>query len=65
MIKIEVTKEMRKQIDYSHREYIEQTSVRELEEKFKRIRTKKRELFMKLFGDTPKKRKASIINFCL
>ncbi|MBU5255257.1 hypothetical protein [Tissierella praeacuta] len=65
MIKIEVTKEMRKQINDSHREYIEQTSVLKLEEKFKRIRTKKRELFKKLFGDTPKKRKASIINFCL
>ncbi|HAZ36593.1 MAG TPA: hypothetical protein DDW58_03350 [Clostridiaceae bacterium] len=65
MIKIEVTKEMRKQINDIHREYIEQTSVLKLEEKIKKIRTKKRELFKKLFGDNTKKRKTSIINYCL
>lgn len=65
MIKIEVTKEMRKQINNSHREYIEQTSVLRLEEKFKGIRTKKRELFKQLFGDTESKRETSIINYNL
>lgn len=36
-----------------------------LEEKIKRIRTKKRELFKKLFGNDPKEWKTSITNFCL
>ncbi len=65
MIKIEVTKEKRKEINDNHKAYIEQTSVLKLEERFKKIRTKKRELFKKLFGDTESKRKISIIDFCL
>lgn len=66
MIKINVTKEMKKQIESNHRQYIEQTSVIKLESKIGAIREVKRcELLKKLFGDTPQKRKASIINFCL
>lgn len=65
MIKIEVTKEKRKEINDNHKAYIEQTSVLKLEERFKKIRTKKRELFKKLFGDTESRRKISIIDFCL
>ena len=64
MIKIEVSKETRKQINSIHEEYIEQTSVIKL--KRKRIRLpKKREFFKKLFGDTLEKRKSSMIKFCL
>lgn len=65
MIKIEVTEEIRKQIKNIHTEYIEQICLPKLEERFKKIRTKKRELFKKLFGDTDSKRKESIIDFCL
>lgn len=65
MIKLEVTEEMREKINNNHRDYIEQTSVIKLEERFKRIKTKKRDLFKQLFGNSAEKRKASIINFCL
>lgn len=65
MIKIEATEEMRKEINDNHREYIEQTSVKKLEERVKKTRTEKRELLKKLFGDDIKKRKTSIINYCL
>lgn len=36
MIKIEVTKEKRKEINDNHKAYIEQTSVLKLEERFKK-----------------------------
>lgn len=66
MVKIEVSAATRKQINDSHREYIEQTSLSKLEETIKtRRRTKKYKLFMKLFGNTPEERKASLVNYCL
>lgn len=65
MIKIEVTEEVRKEINDNHKEYIEQTSIKKLEDMVRRTRTKKRELLKKLFGDTTEQRKISIIKYCL
>lgn len=66
MVKIEVSTATRKQINYSHREYIEQTSLPKLEAMINGKRmSKKRKLLMSLFGNTPEKRKASLVNYCL
>lgn len=66
MVKIEVSEATRKQINDSHREYIEQTSLPKLEAKINgKNMTKKRKLLMSLFGNTPEKRKASLVNYCL
>lgn len=66
MVKIEVSKATRKQINDRHREYMEQTSLPKLEVTIngKRI-TKKRKLLMSLFGNTPETRKASLVSYCL
>lgn len=66
MIKIQVTKKVRNQINANHRKYIELTSVSRLEEEIKRIRlSEKREFFERLFGNTPESRKDSIIHYCV
>lgn len=66
MVKIEVSTATRKQINDSHREYMEQTSLQKLEATINGKRmTKKRKLLMSLFGNTPEKRKASLVSYCL
>lgn len=66
MVKIEVSTATRKQINDRHRQYIEHVSLPKLEAAIKGKRmTKKRKLLMSLFGYTPEKRKASLINYCL
>lgn len=66
MVKIEVSAATRKQINDSHREYIEQTSLPKLEAKIDgKNMTKKRKFLMSLFGNTPEKRKVSLVNYCL
>ncbi|WP_123054472.1 hypothetical protein [Clostridium sp. JN-1] len=66
MVKIEVSATTRKQINDNHREYIEQESLPKLEAKIKEKKMiKKRKFLMSLFGDTPEKRKDSLVNYCL
>jgi len=66
MVSIEVSTATRKQINDSHREYMEQTSSPKLESTIKGERlTKKCKLLMSLFGNTPEERKASLVNYCL
>lgn len=66
MVKIKVSTATRQQINDNHREYVEQASLPKLEAIIKGKRmTKKRKLLIKLFGDTPEKRKASLEYYCL
>lgn len=66
MIKIDVKHEIRKNINFSHSDFIKLTSVNKLESKLKHIRTaKKREFLEKLFGTTSKEREICIVDFCL
>lgn len=66
MVKIEVSTATRNQINDSHRQYIEQISLPKLEAMIKgKEMTKKHKFLMSLFGYTPEKRKASLVNYCL